>query len=369
MEKIHIYTQGCTANQSDSEVLAGLLDKASYQISELKDADLVIFNTCSLKSPTEQRLFRKIQDISKDNKVIIAGCFPLSFPDDSRLKNYSLLGSFDFKKVVEVVEETLKGKRVVLLSKTAEEKLCLPKVRDNKKIAKIVISKGCLGNCAYCAGKLARGNLVSFNINNIVKEAKQAISDGCNQIYLTSQDCGCYGFDIGTDIIELLKQMIELDGNFKIRMGMANPNHVYKLLPKLTEIYGHEKMIKFLHIPVQSGSDKMLKLMNRQYTIAQFKDIVQIFRKTIPNMGISTDIIVGFPGENEKDFQDTVNLLNWLKPEILNFTKYWPRKGTIAGDEYLESIGNPNSSKAKTDSKIKLERAKTIHDLFEKHKS
>jgi threonylcarbamoyladenosine tRNA methylthiotransferase CDKAL1 len=369
MAKIHIYTQGCTANQADSEVIAGLLTEAGYELTKLSDAELIIFNTCSLKSPTEHSLFRKIQDISKSKKIIVAGCFPLSFPNDSRLSSYSLIGSFNLKKIVDAVDQTLQGKRIVLLSKKAEEKLCLPKIRDDCNIAKIVISKGCLSMCTYCAGKKARGKLVSYSEKMILKEVKQALDDYCPDIYLTSQDCGCWGFDQGTNIVELLKKVLDVKGafsNFKVRMGMANPNHIYKLLPELIEVYRHPKMRKFLHIPIQSGSDSILKAMNRQYTIAQFKEIVTKFRKEIPNIDLATDIIVGFPGETEKDFQKTVDLLKWLKPEVLNCTKYWPRKGTPAGNSYFDSIDNPNDPKAKSDSKIKQDRAKTIHSLFNK---
>lgn len=352
MTRIYVRTFGCTANQADSEVLKGLLKGAGYKlVIKAKDSDLVIFNTCSLKSPTENRMFREINDT--ESKIVIAGCYPLSFPDDRRLKKYSLLGSFDFKRVVEAVEGTLRGERIVLLSRDSEDKLCLPRVRDDDTIAKIVISKGCLGDCSYCAGKIARGNLVSYSPDKIVEEAQQAVRDGCNRIYLTSQDCGCYGADIGTDIIELLERVLDIEVDFKVRMGMANPNHIYKLVPKLVEIYRHPKMLKFLHIPVQSGSDNILKLMNRQYSIAEFKEIVSKFRKEVPNITLSTDIIVGFPGETEEDFKETVELLKWLQPEVLNFTKYWPRKGTKAGDQDQLS------------DKVRKDRAIVIHELFE----
>jgi threonylcarbamoyladenosine tRNA methylthiotransferase CDKAL1 len=369
MARIYIRTFGCTANQADSEVLKGLLTEAGYTLTTLEDSDLIIFNTCSLKTPTEARLFRKIQDISKTKKIIIGGCFPLSFPEDPRLTNFSLLGNFNFKQAVDVVERTLAGERVVLLNKKAEEKLNLPHVRDDDKTAKIVISKGCLGNCTYCAGKLARGQLVSYSSDKIIKEAKKAISEGCDKIYLTSQDCGCYGFDIKTDIVELLEKILALDGKFKVRMGMANPNHVYQLLPKIVEVYKHPKILKFLHVPIQAGSDKVLTSMNRQYNVKEFKEIVTTFRREIPKLSIATDIIVGFPGETESDFKKTVDLLDWLKPEVLNFTKYWPRKGTVAGDNYFNKIDNPNDPKAKEDAKTKLKRALLIHNLFEKHKT
>jgi threonylcarbamoyladenosine tRNA methylthiotransferase CDKAL1 len=366
--KIHIYTQGCTANQSDSEVIAGLLKESGYALTTLKDADLVIFNTCSLKSPTEQSLFRKIQDISKTKKIIISGCFPLSFSDDKRLEKYSILGSFDLKKVVEAVDKTLKGKRVVFLNRKAEEKLCLPKVRDNKKIAKVVISKGCLSACTFCAGKKARGNLVSYSPEKILKEIKQSIANGCSRIYLTCQDTGCYGYDIKTNIVELIKQIIKIEGNFKIRIGMMSPQWAIKLQSELIEIYKHPKVLKFFHIPIQSGSDKILRLMNRQYTISDFKKVVENFRKEIPKIEVATDIIVGFPEETEIDFQKTIDILNWLKPAVLNSTKYWPRKGTVAGDKYFDSIDNPNSIQSIDISKIKQQRASIIHNLFNKIK-
>ncbi|MBT3940597.1 tRNA (N(6)-L-threonylcarbamoyladenosine(37)-C(2))-methylthiotransferase [Candidatus Woesearchaeota archaeon] len=350
---IHIYTQGCTSNQSDSEVMAGLLTRAGYELSDLKSADLVIFNTCSLKTPTESRLFRKIYDHAKNKKVIIAGCFPLSFPDDLRLKNYSLIGSFDLKHVVDAVERTLCGERVILLSRKAEDKLCLPKIRDKPKLAKVVISKGCLSNCSFCAGKRARGNLVSYDPEKIVEEVRQAVKKGCNKIYLTSQDTGCYGMDCDTNLIHLVKNVVSVDGNFKIRIGMMSPQWALHLQPALLEIMKYEKVRKFLHIPVQSGSNNVLKLMNRNYTVADFKKIVTTFRKAFPESTLATDIIVGFPGETETDFQETVKLLAWLQPEVLNLTRYWPRKGTPAGE--LKQLPR----------KIVSERSIILHNLFE----
>jgi threonylcarbamoyladenosine tRNA methylthiotransferase CDKAL1 len=356
MTKIHIYTQGCTANQADSEIIAGLLNEAGYELTTLKSAKLVIFNTCSLKTPTEARLFRKIQDIAKTKKVIIGGCFPLSFPDDDRLKTYSLLGSFDLKNVVEVVKQTLKGNRVVMLSRKAEEKFCLPRIRNEPKIGKVIISKGCLSNCSFCAGKRARGNLVSYSVEKIVTDVEQAIADGCEQIYLTCQDTGCYGFDTNTTLIKLVEKVIDVEGDFKIRIGMMSPQWALKLLPDLIEVYKHPKVRKFFHIPVQSGSDKILNLMNRQYNIDEFKKLVESFRKEIPDIEIATDIIVGFPDESEADFQETVKLLTWLNPNVLNITKYWPRKETIAGEmeQLPRAIVNARSVK--------------LHDLFEKIK-
>lgn len=333
MPKIYIRTFGCTANQADSEVMAGLLARAGYElVSSPKDADLVIFNTCSLKTPTETRLFREIRALSPKQKIIVAGCFPLSFPEDKRMKKFSLLGSFDFKKVAEAVRRTLNGERAIYLSREGEEKLCLPRIRENPKIAKIVISKGCLGGCSFCAGKFARGKLVSCSPKKILCEVRQAVRNGCERIYLTSQDCGCYGFDIGTNIIELLKKVLkEVKGTkILVRVGMMNPQWALKFLNELVEILNRPNMMKFLHIPVQSGSDKVLRLMKREYSIQQFREVVKRVRKEVKGVSISTDIIVGFPGETKQDFQKTIKLLEWLKPEVLNLTKFYERPGIEA---------------------------------------
>ena len=132
--------------------------------------------------------------------------------------------------------------------------------------------------------------------------------------------------------MELVNKILAIPGDFKVRIGMMNPQWALKQLNELLEIYKHPKILKFLHIPVQSGSDKILKRMNRPYSIAEFKQVSNEFRREIPNISISTDIIVGFPEETEKDFQDTVKLLQWLKPEVLNLTKFWSRPGIKAAE-------------------------------------
>ena len=188
----------------------------------------------------------------------------------------------------------------------------------------------CLGDCSFCITKLAKGNLQSFPKEDIINEIKKRIEEGYKRINLTSTDNGCYGLDINTSLVSLLKNITEIPGDFKIRIGMINPNYAKLYLNDLIKIYKSDKIIKFLHIPVQSGSNKILKDMNRKYKVQDFINVVSKFRKNILGINISTDIIVGYPTESEEDFEETLNLVKKIKPEVLNISKFTSRPGTKA---------------------------------------
>jgi len=164
----------------------------------------------------------------------------------------------------------------------------------------------------------------------IIEQAKAAVKDHIPEIWLTAQDTGCYGKDIDSSLPELLRELIEIKGDFKIRLGMCNPNHALEFLDELIEVYKSEKMFKFLHVPVQSGNDKILKSMKRKYKVEDFGYIVRRFREEIPEITIATDIICGFPGETEEQFQDSLDLIKETKPAVLNISRFWPRPGTVA---------------------------------------
>jgi len=328
MVKVFVKTYGCAANQARGEKLAGTLANAGYELCELADADVIILNTCSLKTPTENTMFRFIRE-NATRKIIVAGCFPLSFPDDERLKNSSLVGTYNFDKISAAIEKTLKGEKVRLLDRVKTFLACEPK-RKNKLIAKIEIGTGCLGNCAYCAGKLAHGALKSKPIEAILEEVRSAVASSCKEIWLFSQDNGCYGFDMGTNIVELLQKIVVIEGEFFVRVGMMNPEWVLRSLPELIEVYRHPKVYKFLHVPVQSGDDGILKAMFRRYNVDEFRRVVEAFRKSIPNTTLATDVIVGLPGETAESFKNTLNLIEEIQPEVLNISRYWERENTAA---------------------------------------
>ncbi len=330
MAKIKIITYGCSANQADSEAMAFFLEKKGHELVD-ENQDLTILNTCTVKSPTENKILKKIKELDeKGEKIIVSGCIPQAEKDyaETKLKKFSIVGVFDIDRIAEAVEKTLGNKRVVFLSGTAENKRNLERKRRCSLIEILPISEGCLGNCAYCKTKQARGNLVSFNLTYLVKQARKAIKSGAKEIWITSQDTGCYGYDIGETLPKLIEKITKIKGDFRIRIGMMNPNFAKKILPELIKVLKNKKVFKFIHIPVQSGNNRILKKMNRNYFVENFKEIITQLRKKIPEISIATDVILGFPGETKESFMETVELINWLKPDVLNISRYWERPGT-----------------------------------------
>ncbi len=329
--KICLKTYGCSANLADSEAMLALLQEKGFKISSEKEADLIVINSCTVKGPSESSVFRDIKKFrAAGKKIIVSGCVPQADSDlvESKLKKVSIVGVFNISKIGEAVSKTLDGERVVFLDRRNEIKVGLKRQRKNKVIAVIPISEGCIGACTYCKTKHARGDLFSFPIEEIRKEFQAAIDGGCKEIWITSQDTAAYGLDSGTTLVELLKELLKIKGNYKIRIGMGNPEHFAKIIDDLFKLMKKDaRLFWFLHIPVQSGSDAILKKMNRKYNVGDFKCLLHVIRH---GFAISTDIICGFPGETEDQFQESIDLVEWIKPDFLNISMFWPRPGTAA---------------------------------------
>ena len=350
MAKIFIETFGCSANYNNSEIMAGLLIEAGHSIAKKPEkSDLIIVNTCTVKLPTENKVKKSIRNFLKlKKKIIIAGCMPEVQKD--LLKNIapdaSLVGPHNVKDVVNVVDKVLKNKKIEKIGKRNETKLNLPEVIKNPIIQIVQISEGCNGKCTYCIVKLAKGKLFSYPEDEIVKQVKSAVKAGCKEIWLTCQDTAAYGQDINTNLFSLLKKIIEIKSNFKVRIGMMDPNNLVLILDDLIKILKLDKIFKFLHIPVQSGNDEILKKMKRPYTVDEFKKIIKKLRKEIPEITISTDIICGFPSEIQEQFNDSVKLIKEIKPDVLNISRFWPRPGTKA--ELMENQIHGNITKKRS---------------------
>jgi len=337
MTKIHLEVYGCSANVSDSEIATGLLRKAGFKIvKNLEEADLNIIFTCIVKTPTANRMIYRIKKLTETGKpLIVAGCMPETEREVIEKINpkASLVGVNSVEKIVDVAKEVLDGKKIVLIRSKPKQKVLLPKVRKNSLIDIIQVAQGCLGACSFCETRFARGRLFSYNQEAIIKEIKKALVEGCKEIWLTSQDNSAYGLDSNTNIVELLNKIISIKGEFFVRIGMMNPLHLKRLdLGKLIEIFKDSKIFKFLHLPVQSGSDKVLCDMNRGYTSSDFLNIVSEFRKEIPKLTLATDIIVGFPTESDEDFKETIKLIKSVKPDVVNISRYSQRPGTPAAN-------------------------------------
>jgi len=320
--KDKIITYGCTLNKADSEKVLYLLESNNFELPR----DMVIINTCGVKLQTENKIIDHIKKLQEQGKrVVVCGCLPsINLKRVLNLKPYAVLDVYSLNKIVEAV----RNGGIYLNESQNRSILNIPQIEFTEKYTAIVpISYGCLGNCTYCGTKFARKKLMSREIKDIIEQIKNTDK---KEIFLTSEDCGCYGFDIDTNIIELMDEIISLDKEIIIRVGMANPTWIKKFLDEFIERLKDQKFYKFVHIPVQSGSNKVLKDMNRTYTREDFIEIVKEFKNKIPDITIATDIIVGFPTEMDPDFEETKELIKETRPGIVNISKFFPRPNTEA---------------------------------------
>ncbi len=335
--RVYIETYGCAANQNESEIMAGILRSKAHEIvRKIEDSDVIIVNTCYVKSPTEQKILFRLSEIKEkypDKKLIIAGCMPEGAYDRISKFDASMISTHQITKIDQVVQK--KGK-VELVGGKADIKLCLPKIRKNPVVDIVPISSGCSGSCTYCAVRYAKGALFSYPKNKIIDEIKSSLNQGCKEIWVTSQDNAAFGIDNGKyELPLLLNRITKLDKDFSVRIGMMSPNHVKNILSDLISAYNSNKIYKFLHLPVQSGDNGVLKSMNRNYSVKDFEEIVQSFRDAY-KMQVWTDVIVGYPDETESQFKNTMNLLKKLKLDYTNISRFGMRPGTPA--EKLQQI-------------------------------
>ena len=334
--KVWMEAYGCSASMADSEMISGLLRQAGYELAkEQSDAALSLIVTCSVKDTTEHKMLSRIKMLTRSGKpLVVAGCLPKA--DRAKVElispTASLLGPHSIEKAALTVNSALMGNRLVALEDSASDKINLPRMRLNPVISIVEIASGCMSECTFCQTKLAKGWLRSYRIGDIVRQIQSDIENGCKEVWLTSTDTGCYGRDNGTNLVQLLKACCySIEGNFKIRVGMMNPMYLPKIQDKMVDLFcTSDKLFKFLHIPVQSGSDRILRKMKRGHTCKTFLDVVRAFRVKIPEITISTDLIVGFPSETEDDFDETVNLIEVAEPDIINLARYSARPGTQA---------------------------------------
>ncbi len=364
--RVFLKSYGCSANQADSEVLLGCLAKAGYKsVDSASEADVVVVNTCAVKGPTENRVLEFLKRVPRGKKIVVAGCLPLtSFERLSRDARFDgLVGPAFGEDIVTVVERVMAGKRVVALDTALESKpsLSLPRLRSNSVVSVIPINYGCLGSCAYCCVVFARGRLRSYNLEEITDRLREDLEAGAKEFWVTSQDLACYGRDLGTNLVELLETLVNVEGDFRIRVGMMTPNMVIDIADDLVAVFKNEKVFKFLHLPLQSGDDGVLKRMRRCYTVKEFKEIVSAFRTAFSEVTLASDVICGFPGETQKAFESTLRLIQEVKPDIVNISKFFPRPKTAAAlmqNEFLEpaEIKRRSRAAAKLAKRITFER-------------
>jgi len=351
--RVYIETYGCALNRGDSAIMATVLSERGHKITEnLNEAELVIINTCAVRLETEERMKQRIRELRRTGKrLVVAGCLAGALPAtvSALAPEASILGPQAVERIAEVVESP---ERQVILEGTKAVKV--PRMFEGK-IFIVPIADGCAGECSFCITKLARRKLRSYPMREIVEAVKEAVAKGAVEVELTAQDTAAYGLDLGGKVRlpDLVEKVAEIEGNFMVRVGMMTPEQAMSIVDGLVEALNMEKVYKFVHLPVQSGSDKVLKLMNRKYTIDEYKRLVKELRSKVPGLSVATDIIVGHPGEDEEDFQQTLDLMRELRFERIHLAMYSTRPNTV-------SAGLPQVPDS-----VKKERMKTAMGLYE----
>jgi threonylcarbamoyladenosine tRNA methylthiotransferase CDKAL1 len=355
--RVFVRSFGCSANLADSEVLTGCLANAGYELAgSASEADVVIYNTCAVKGPTENRVIHALKCVPREKKVIVAGCLPIiNFARLRREVRFDgAVGPAVGEKIANVVRRVLEGEKVVdLEALDAKPMLSLPRLRSNPVVSVVPVSYGCLGSCAYCCVVFARGRLRSYTIEEVTERVQGDLAAGAKEFWVTSQDMACYGRDIGTNLAALLKALGDVEGDFHIRVGMMTPNLVADILDELIDAFKNEKVFKFVHLPVQSGDDRVLRRMRRFYTVQDFREVVDAFREAFPKVTLATDVICGFPGETREAFENTLKLIVEVKPDIVNVSKFFARPGTAAA-EMREAFVEPMEIKRRSTEAAKL---------------
>jgi threonylcarbamoyladenosine tRNA methylthiotransferase CDKAL1 len=335
--RIFIKSFGCSTNLADGEVLAGCLAEAGYELLDsVAEADVIIYNTCAVKGPTENRMIEILKRAPANKKLIVAGCLPLINFERLRkeVRFDGVVGPAAGEGIVDVVKHVLDCDRIIALKEAVNAKpsLNLPRLRLNPVISIIPVNYGCLGTCAYCCVTFARGCLRSYAVQEIAERVKKDLTVGVQEFWITSQDTACYGRDRDTNLAELLNALCDVEGDFRVRVGMMTPNMASDILDDLIQVFKNEKIFKFIHLPVQSGDDQTLERMRRFYSVEVFKRIANSLRTSFPELALATDVICGFPGESKEAFERTLQLIKEVKPDIVNVSKFFARPRTAAAE-------------------------------------
>ncbi len=315
---VWIETYGCPYNHGDSAKLVEILKHHGAMIAgSAGEAEAVILNTCTVVGPTERRMLRRLAAL-RDRELYVTGCMAVIQPEAIKAVCTPIL------ILPDVIHELYRDIGTVAQC----------------SVGIVQIAKGCTGRCTYCITRRARGPLESFPRKGILAQVRSLVGAGACEIRLTAQDVSAWGCDIGESFPGLLEEAAQIPGRYRIRVGMMNPATVRDQAAEVAEAFRSGHIFSFLHLPVQSGSDAILERMGRQYTVAEFEDVIRIFRSRVPHLTVATDMIVGFPGESVEDFSASVSLIRRIKPSKVNVTRYSQRPFTIPVPErgFPESV-------------------------------
>lgn len=342
--KYYIHTYGCQMNVHESEKLAGILEEKGYLPAEKEnDADIIVFNTCCVRETAETKILgnlgivKKLKETKPELKVCVCGCMAQKKGEADRLKKRCpfinlIFGTHNLYKFDQYLDEIMSGQNVIEVwdtDKTLPEKT--PIKRSDSVNAWVNIMYGCNNFCSYCIVPYVRGREISRAEQDVLQDVKKLISEGYKEITLLGQNVNSYGNDFSdksNHFAALLEKCASFEGDYKIRFMTSHPKDLSEEVVKT--IASCDKLADFIHLPVQAGSDRILSLMNRRYTSGQYLEKIDMIRSYIPDAGLSSDIMVGFPTETEEDFADTLNVVRKVGYNNLYTFIYSRRSGTPA---------------------------------------
>ncbi|MDD7398524.1 MAG: tRNA (N6-isopentenyl adenosine(37)-C2)-methylthiotransferase MiaB [Firmicutes bacterium] len=352
MKKYFIHTYGCQMNLHESEKVAGVLVDLGYAQEDSEDkADIIVFNTCCIRDTAEKRAFgnigvvKRLKKINKNLIIVVLGCMTKQDGYIDIIKQKYpyvdiVLGTRNIDLLKDAVTKKLEERKKTMTNDFGDDYLetdeKLPMFRDSYPNAWVNIIYGCNNFCSYCIVPYVRGREISRSMDDVLKEVRQCVADGYKEITLLGQNVNSYGNDLtdGTSFEKLLREIDKIDGKFRVRFMTSHPKDLTEGI--VDAIANSKKICNNIHLPVQAGSNSVLSAMNRRYTREHYFSLIEMIRSKIPDCGITTDIMVGFPTETDNDFLDTVDLVKRCRFSNAFTFIYSPRKGTVA--EKMEQL-------------------------------
>lgn len=340
--KIYFESYGCTLSKSEAGLYVNrMLSEGGELVKNPEDADLSVIGTCVVIKHTQDRMMSRIEDLSRQSKVKVLGCLPSVSGGALDSDRIEVLQPRDFRSFYSGALDDVE-------------------IREPSIFDGVPINQGCTGSCNYCISRVARGKLVSRPPEKIVNQIKMQLGRGIREVRISSLDTAAYGRDLNHTLPGLVGDILSIDGDFMLRIGMMEPKNTSEIIDGLLDRMADPRVYKFLHIPVQSGDNRILDLMNREYHAGAFREIARKFRARFPDGTISTDIISGYHNEDDESFRLTKELLLETEPEIVNITRFSPRPYT---PDYESKVPSSNLVKKWTKEYSDLHKEILSHKL------
>jgi threonylcarbamoyladenosine tRNA methylthiotransferase MtaB len=367
MKKVAFYTLGCKVNQYETQAIARLFEKEGYRIVDFSEnADVYVINTCTvtgMSARKSRQIIRRAKNRNEDSIIVAVGCYAQTAPEEiENIPGVNLIvGTNERHRIVDYVKQIESGKRKLKIVDN------IMKVKDFEELkvdthkgharAYLKIQEGCSQFCAYCIIPYARGPIRSRDPKNIIDEVRKLADNGFKEVVLTGIHLASYGRDMrGTSLLDIIKRVHEIDGIERIRLGSIEPSTITEEFVK--EVSGLNKLCPHYHISLQSGCDETLKRMNRRYTTSEYRKAVELLRDRISDVALTTDVMVGFPGETEEEFHKTYMFLDEISFSRMHIFKYSPRRGTPAAS--FNHQVSPQIKEKRSNILIGLSKRKTL---------